>query len=260
RPDWGEMARREIHASGKSVVYNRCVITAESARTVSLLVEPTGTAVVWLNGRELVRGKQLISNHASLALERGPNQLLVKLFNPGPHPMNPQPRYTLNLVRPFEVARQRNRALDRMWTRVRADFPDERSQREIHREQRDGIWLEGWPKGDVGVLAARYAAAVTGPASSEIRTQATQARTAGGLGSVRTLYNRARNLDEIREVLLDVQPEAVRLAVEDLVRTFGSRYAKGAEYQKRVIFRRSWFNPTMAPWSGWVSRCGNTRR
>ena len=247
RPDWGELARREVKASGKSVVYNRCVITAESARTVNLLVEPAGTVVVWLNGKELVRGKQLTRNQVSLALAQGPNQLLVKLFNPGPHPMNPDPRYTLNLVRPFEQARQRNRAMDRMWTRVRADFPDEASRREIHREQRDGIWLEGWPKGDVSVLAARYAAAVTGPLSNEIRAQAAKARTAQDLTAVRALYNRARNLDEIREALLGIQPEAVRLAVDDLVRTFGSRYPKGAEYQKRLaVLEKSYLQAKLA--------------
>ena len=102
-PEWRHMARREIKASGRSVVYDRCSLHAESARTVTLYVAPTGTAVVWLNGKELMRGAPPPKNLVSLLLEKGANDLLIKVFNPGPHPMNPDPRYTISLFRPFEV-------------------------------------------------------------------------------------------------------------------------------------------------------------
>jgi formylglycine-generating enzyme required for sulfatase activity len=234
RPDWGEMARREIKASGPSVVYNRCSLNAESARTVMLRVEPDGSAAVWLNGTELVRGRKLAGGAVGLPLRKGRNELLIKMYSPGPHSMNPDPRYTISLVRPPEVARRRNANMDRLWARLHADFAGDGPERQMRREQRDGIWQEGWPVGDASVLAARYAAMVTGPMSHEVQSLAAAARTSGDLEKVRALYIRARNLDEIREVLHDVDPEAVRLAVDDLIRAFGPRYGKGAEYRSRL--------------------------
>ncbi len=233
-PEWHDMARREVKASGRSVVYDRCSLNAQSARTVTLHVAPQGTAAVWLNGKELVRGDKLTRNQISLPLRKGENDLLIKLWSPGPHPMNPDPRYTISLVRPFDVERRRGAAMDRLWTRLRADFNDSTSLREMRREQRDGIWSEGWPQGDVSVLAVRYALAVTGPASKQIRALAATARNPAELEAVRAVYNRARNLDEIREVINEVHPEAVRLAVDDLIRTFGARYTKGAEYRRSL--------------------------
>jgi formylglycine-generating enzyme required for sulfatase activity len=231
-PEWRDMTRREIKASGKSVVYDRVSLVAESARTVALHVAPYGSAAIWLNGKELVRGDKLGRGKISLPLEKGKNDLLIKLQSNGPHPMNPDPRYTISLVRPFELNRRRNAAMDRLWTRLGVDFPDERARREMRREQRDGIWLEGWPAGDVSVLAARYAAAVTGPASNQIRALAATARKPSDLEAVRSIYNRARNLDEVREIIHQVHPEEVNLAVDDLIRTFGARYTKGAEYRR----------------------------
>jgi formylglycine-generating enzyme required for sulfatase activity len=228
-PEWRDMTRREIKASGRSVVYDRCSVFSPSARTISLQVEPQGTVAVWLNGKVLIHGEKLTRNQISLPLRKGENDLLLKMWSPGPHPMNPDPRYAISLFRPYEVEQRRNAILDPIWARLRADFNDPRSLREMRREQRDGIWTQDWPSGDVAVLAARYAAAVTGAASKDVRLLAAKARTPAELEAVRAAYNRARNLDEIREVINQVNPEAVRLAVDDLVRTFGARYAKGTE-------------------------------
>ncbi|MCC6863102.1 MAG: SUMF1/EgtB/PvdO family nonheme iron enzyme [Bryobacterales bacterium] len=235
-PGWHNMTRREIDASGRSVIYDRCSLYAETARTVDVFF--AGSAVVWLNGRELFRGNtgsaQPVPSQIGLPLRKGKNELLIKSLHGGPHPMNPDPRYEFALVRPGEVERRRNAARDRLWARLRADFPDTGSLREMRREQRDQIWSQSWPAGDISALAARYAAAVTGPLSGEARRLAAGARTPADLQAVRSVYNRARNLDEIREALRDVHPEAVNLAVDDLIRTFGARYAKGAEYRREL--------------------------
>ncbi|MEN6605704.1 MAG: hypothetical protein ABFD60_00545, partial [Bryobacteraceae bacterium] len=232
-PEWRDASRRMIYASGVSIIYDRCSIHSETAKTISFHLGSHGPAVVWLNGNELARDVKS-GTDLSLPLKKGENDLLIKMYSAGPHPMNPDPRYSFSMVRPYEVEKRRNALMDRLWARLRADFKDARFLREMRREQRDAIWTEGWPSGDVSVLAARYAAAVAGLASSQIRTLAAKARTQSDLAEVRAIYSRVRTLDEIRDIIREVKPEKVQLAVDDLIRTFGARYKKGVEYRRTL--------------------------
>jgi formylglycine-generating enzyme required for sulfatase activity len=232
RPEWRDMSRREIRASGPSILFDRCSIHSRTARTVSLLLAPHGPAVVWLNGQELSRGKS--PGRLDLPLRQGENDLLIKSQSSGPHPMNPDPRYMYGLVRPDKIEWRRDAALERIWARLRQDFNDPQSLLEMKREQRDEIWTEDWPEGEYSVLATRYAAAVAGPAAKQIRQLAASVRTEADFEAVRAAYGRARNLDEVREIIRDVNPESVRLALDDLIRTFGARYPKGAEYRRSL--------------------------
>ena len=86
-------------------------------------------------------------------------------------------------------------------------------------------------------LAQRYAAATL--CSRVLAAQATSlARTvanAAGLRQVRELYHHSRTLDEqlTRARNLDFRP--LRMAIDDLVTTFGRRYPAGQDYQARLV-------------------------
>ena len=232
RPQWTDQDPHGIPTTDGSALYLRREVVSTSTREVTATLAAQAIVTVWLNGKQLFRvdsRKGASTNRVALPLQKGANDLLVKLAGAGRNLT-----YAFALQRPDKVLEQRRRSMDRLWARLRADFADERSMREMRREERDGIWLEDWPAGDVAAIARRYAAATPGPAAAEARRLAAAARKFADLEPLRTTYNRARNVVEVREILATTNPEAVRLAVKDLIDTFGRRYPKGPEYLRAL--------------------------
>jgi formylglycine-generating enzyme required for sulfatase activity len=157
----------------------------------------------------------------------------------------------------FGVAGNRSAARRLLWDLLIRDFPDGQARREMRWEIEDRIQEQEAPERDglrrggegrkedlreprgalLGALARRYAASSrrVPPLGDEAARLAASARDLGGLARVREAYYRSRSLDEARRALGAFPFESVRLALEDLVATYGGdRYPRGGAYLARL--------------------------
>ena len=123
---------------------------------------------------------------------------------------------------------------DRLWPLLRRDFSDPESRRQMAWERQDNLWAQDWPFGTFGTLAQRYAGATRAPLTGRARQQAASAASAADLEAVRKLYYRSRYIDDAVSRWKDANLQSLRLAVEDLVQTYGAKYPKGPEYLRRI--------------------------
>ena len=125
-------------------------------------------------------------------------------------------------------------ALDVLWSLLHRDFPDARQEMAWERE--DGIWGADWKAGDVAPLAARYAKAShrVKPLAAQAAKLAAAAKDAAALAQVRGLYLRSRRVGIGMARAGNIQFEPVRLAIEDLIQTFGDRYPGGPAFLQRL--------------------------
>jgi formylglycine-generating enzyme required for sulfatase activity len=121
-----------------------------------------------------------------------------------------------------------------LWRRLRRDFDDPQSRREMAWERQDGIWAQTGPSGTATALADRYAGATRAGLTDQARQLAKSVKQPADLELLRRLYYRSREIDEAIARWDDARLQSLRLAVEDLMRTFGTRYAKGPEYLRRL--------------------------
>ncbi|MBM4034708.1 MAG: formylglycine-generating enzyme family protein [Planctomycetes bacterium] len=122
---------------------------------------------------------------------------------------------------------------DGLWESLLRDFSDSESQQQMTAERADTIWAEDWPFDKPSALAERYAAATRAGLAARARELAKGVQKLSDIEPLRQLYHRAR---EFERSLAQWAPkiESLRLAVEDLTRTFGARYPKGPEYLRRL--------------------------
>ena len=122
-----------------------------------------------------------------------------------------------------------------LWELLRRDFSDPASLSQMAREQQDGIWDLDWPFGRVDELAQRYANATRTGLTVQARELAKHARTVRDLEPIRVLYHRSKDMEDLLARWKDSELESLRLAVEDLIETYGSGYAGGPQYLRRIM-------------------------
>lgn len=115
-------------------------------------------------------------------------------------------------------------AVEELWPALTRDFPDAISQRQMRWEREDRIWDGGVVRPDE--LVRRYVRAT--PGAPAARAQA------GGVAEARAMYHRARAVADAQADLRGFNFKALRLAIEDLGRTFGTAYPKGREWLERL--------------------------
>ena len=131
------------------------------------------------------------------------------------------------------IQREKDRA--RIERLVERDFAAAEQIQEIQRERVGRIWDRDWSPGDGRDLAKRYAGALRGTSlADEANTLATKAKSPADVLAVCRLFHRQRAAAEHLALAGSVNLKALRLAIEDLTRTFGAKYPKGAEYLKRL--------------------------
>ena len=120
---------------------------------------------------------------------------------------------------------------DDRWAMLARDFADNESARQMAWERADGIWTDDLKPGDDAALAARYI-----KAAERVKPLAEQARARAGegLAVVRGLYYRAHQVETDLAEAKTVDPVSLRLAIDDLTKTFGDRYVGGAAFGKRL--------------------------
>ncbi len=141
----------------------------------------------------------------------------------------------------FSVLGPRAGALERLYLLLERDFPDGRARREMNWEREDRIHETTWSAGDWPALAERYAAGCfrVPPLQEQARRLAAVARDAGDLTKTRALYYRSRELAAAQARARSFDAEALRLAIEDLSRSYPGQYparnqARCASLTKRL--------------------------
>jgi len=123
---------------------------------------------------------------------------------------------------------------DDLWGLLQRDFPDAESLRQMAAERQDNIWTEDWPFDRASVLAGRYASATRAGLAPRAHELAKNVAKLSDLAPVRELYYRSKDIERALDGW-DAKIESLRLAVEDLTRTFGSGYPKGPEYLRQIL-------------------------
>ena len=125
---------------------------------------------------------------------------------------------------------------DALWEALRRDFSDPNSLRQMTTERRDRIWTQDWPFGEVDVLTKRYAGAIRTGAGlvAQANRLAENARTVADRESIRRLYHRSKEIEDILSGWKDSNLESLRLAVQDLSQSYGSIYSGGPQYLQRI--------------------------
>ncbi len=133
----------------------------------------------------------------------------------------------------FSVAGPRAAARKQLFERVARDFPEGTPRRQMAWEREDRIFEFEWNPADWAGLAARYARAChrVPPLVATATGLATGARDEAALTPVRDVYYRSRQLAASLEQARAFDFEALRLALEDLERTFPGKYP--ATYRTR---------------------------
>ena len=126
----------------------------------------------------------------------------------------------------FSVVGARTAARHRLWERLTHDFPEGRPRKEMSWEREDRIHEAEWRSGEFAELARRYARASQriSPVAEQAAKMAATVRDHAGLAAARELYYQSRRLDAAVSDARTFNFEALRLAMEDLARTWPGRY------------------------------------
>lgn len=122
-----------------------------------------------------------------------------------------------------------------LWTHLAERFSKQQPRQQMKWEREDRLLEEDWDPGDWKALAMRYAAAsgrVPGM-QAEAHRAAEKVVNRKSFDRVRAIYHRSRQVDQAVARAGQLDFDAVRDAVQDLVTTFGSKYPDGEQYLDR---------------------------
>ncbi|MFO8014156.1 MAG: hypothetical protein R6X20_12730, partial [Phycisphaerae bacterium] len=234
RPQFTDGVVHNLKAGSNGSTYLYRTITADRARTTMGYFGSDDGMKAWLNGQEIIshdvpRGPQPNQEKVKLRFRKGENALLLKIHNnSGGHGF-----YFSLTGRSKKKDPKADRRKD-LWDVVQKEFRDAKDRRRMQWERQDGIWTRDWNPGDVKDLAERYVRATAIPRlRDEAKAKAARVATPADLAAVRQVYYQACALEETLACGRNLDLEAVRLAIQDLIDTFGSRYPKGEEYLAR---------------------------
>jgi len=128
----------------------------------------------------------------------------------------------------FSVVGARTAARKRLWEFVARDFADGLPRQQMNWEREDRIYERDWKTGDFPALAERYATASrrVSPLAQSASQLVSKVRDSESLGKVRALYYRSRELDAALTEARTFDFKALRLAIEDLEKSFSDKYPK----------------------------------
>lgn len=181
--------------------------------------------VVWLNGKKLLtqdvpRGVGPNQDRLTLGLKAGTNELLLKIYNrTGDHGF-----YFGAMNDPAKV----------LWDQASRDYPRECAG--MQEDYPDGQYLEWLKAGGAEQTTGLVKAALEplGKAGGRYLQQFDRLAKDGDEAALLTLYGQICQFREALTAMKGVDLRALRMAIEDLNATFGSRYADGARYLERL--------------------------
>jgi len=221
--DDGVVHRLRLPSRSAQYFYRK--ITAVGPASVMTYYGADDGVVVWLNGKQLLSnhrcGYRPSSNKAKLELKKGDNHLLIKAWNNG----GGSGWYFSTSEKPGVKKDPRQLMRDGLWSLLQRDFDSPEARREMAWEQRDHIWTDDWKRGDVAALAKRYVAPSAGSAAGkEIAAMAAKARSGRDLDAIRGRYYKNCALQEALAKVGSINLKALRLAIEDLSKTYPRSY------------------------------------
>ncbi len=127
-------------------------------------------------------------------------------------------------------------AREELWQRLKLEFTHRQPRLEVKWEHEDRILEADWQPEDFAELARRYAAACRRVPELQVEAERLVSSVDGwdGLKRVRALYLHSRQLDRALRTATRLNFEGLRLAVDDLHRSFADRYPQGAEFARRL--------------------------
>jgi len=227
-----------LNCPDEAVIYFYREIIAPRARKQMTYYGSDDGLAVWCNGKKVIskkvaRGVSANQDKARLNLKKGTNHLLIKIWNRG----GGCGWYfsVTGKSRGQAKADPRMVAREALWDLLARDFTADDARRQMRWEREDNIYLADWKPGRAVELAKRYVGPTRGTqAGTELAKLVKAAKTPADLAKIRSLYYRAKLVQETLAKLKDLNFRAVRLAVEDLSATFGEKYPKGAEFLRRL--------------------------
>ena len=223
---------------GDAAIYFYRKIVASSDMKLPTWYGSDDGLAVWCNGKKVIsekvnRGMGADQNNCVLELRKGENHLLIKIWN-----NSGNCGYYFSTTSGGSGEARANPAAVRrneLWSLVQRDFTEAGFKREMAWEQADGIWNADWQVGKLAALAGRYVGPVRGlKAGDQIDAAAKTVTAPGGLDKVRQLYYGAKRLQEAMAKIKDIDSKPLRLAIQDLMQTYGNKYPRGEEFLRRL--------------------------
>jgi len=128
----------------------------------------------------------------------------------------------------FSVLGPRAAARKRLWELVARDFPDGAARQQMRWEREDRIHEREWPARDFAALGRVYAKACwrVPPLAQRALQQCAGIKNSAALETVREFYYQSRAFDAAVIATRAFDFEALRLAIDDLSKTFPEKYSK----------------------------------
>ncbi|MHC4253381.1 MAG: TolB family protein, partial [Planctomycetota bacterium] len=232
RPGYSDGAVHSLPLGDRSSTYLFRTVTASAPAKVTANLGSDDGLEIWLNdkkvlSRNVARGAGPDQDRAELDLKKGENRLLLKIHNIGGG-------YGFY----FSLGKKADTPADKLVDMIAKDFPRESAlmKRDLGRAGQSG-WLL---KSDSTALDNRMITQVlsrVGDAGKALRRKLDSLLSNGvKSGDPRwlDLYLETCRTREGIEALDRIDYTALRLAIEDLAKTFPKRYAKGAEYVAKL--------------------------
>jgi formylglycine-generating enzyme required for sulfatase activity len=238
KPRWKEYAEwvdgqvHQLTDGGTSATYLYRVITAPESMSLDVGLGSDDGIAVWLNGKQVhannvARGVSPNSDRATLVLQPGDNQLLLKIYNSG----GGHGFY-------FSANPEQSAALPELWKVMESQFPVQADWMKQHAEQdRHLNWFDVTENTEIERAMIERALKNLGRETWIFPDEYEQVAKAD------VPANDPRWLDLFEQIcryrhrppeLRAINTLALRLAIEDLMQTFGGRYRRGRDYLKRL--------------------------
>ena len=226
QPGWADGLTRPLPTSrGSESTYLFRTITAREAVTLPVEFDSDDGLVVWLNGRKLFSNGTVNTGIAvDLALKAGENRLLLKVYNAqGDHS--------------YRFAKRSTAVPTPLWQQLKADFPVQCGCFERHAAGKQLQWF-------VATDGSGLEQEVTDRALKELGVEGESMR-----GEFERLGRGKPPADDLKRLgfyekvcrfrsrpaeLKKANTAALRLAIEDLIKTYGPRYARGEQFLARA--------------------------
>ncbi len=222
RPQWSDGQTQELPSLGGSeATYLFRTLTAKRPTTLTCNFSSDDGIIVWLNGRKLFSRATVTTDAAvDLPLSSGENRLLVKIHN-----------YTGGYSYAFAVKAQSAPVL--LWQAIKADFPVQAGWFERHLDGRHLAWFRAADNAAVQQQMIERSFQEAGREGEMMRGEfelLVGAAPPADDPRWLSLYEKVCRFRYRPAELKGVNLDALRRAVEDLVKTQGGRYPRGREF------------------------------
>ncbi|HQL72316.1 MAG TPA: SUMF1/EgtB/PvdO family nonheme iron enzyme [Phycisphaerae bacterium] len=232
RADFRDGVKNDLPNGANRIFYVYRTISAKADGVLQVHLSADDRIAAFLNGAKVWESADFLGIAVArpptlLALKKGINNLLLKVHDRGGYF-----GFGFSLT-PTGRPGKAPEAAELIWPFLQRDFPADAA--EMTRERQDKIWDAAPADASLAQLAAVYAAQIRLPSlAGQAKQQAAAVKDVATLQALRASYHRARQVETAMADVKDFNFRAVRMAVEDLMRSYGARYPDGPKYLVRL--------------------------